>query len=150
MTDRRLHESGGPDGGTRGGYIDSFENMPGAQHQPFGAKPPKAFVPALGMSLDVEIEASIAGIVCDVSSGPLHEAAIVVKLDGELETKTQSGRRVAGSWLVLEPGGSPARWRRTGMASVELWSAPPSTDPWLDAHPGSLISATATYDFGDG
>ena len=37
--DRRLHESGGPEGGTTGSYIDSFENMPGAQNQPFGWKP---------------------------------------------------------------------------------------------------------------
>ena len=37
--DRRLHEAGGPEGGTTGSYIDSFENMPGAQNQPFGWKP---------------------------------------------------------------------------------------------------------------
>ena len=51
--DRRLHESGGPAGGTRGGYIDSFENMPGAQNQPFGATPPKAFIPAIGLTVRI-------------------------------------------------------------------------------------------------
>lgn len=37
--DRRLPEAGGPAGGTTGSYIDSFENMPGAQNQLFGWKP---------------------------------------------------------------------------------------------------------------
>ena len=31
VAERHLRESGGPTGGTTGGYIDSFENMPGDQ-----------------------------------------------------------------------------------------------------------------------
>ncbi|MEM9465567.1 MAG: hypothetical protein AAGA90_09340, partial [Actinomycetota bacterium] len=151
------HESGGPTGGTRGGYIDSFENMPGAQSQPFGASPPRAFIPELGVRVTVTAgaEASwlgpgerIEGLVCDRMPGPLPEATVVVKLDRSVEARGRSGRRVTGAWALLDPADSPTRWRSTGSARLEVWASPPSTEPWLDADIGVLADDDATYDFG--
>jgi hypothetical protein len=141
VADRSLRESGGPAGGTTGGYIDSFENMPGAQNQPFGATPPKAFVPAVGRAVEVSWpdENPVAGVVCAVLPGPLPEAPVVVRLDHELDATSGSGRSVTGSWLVLEPSGDTHRWQPTGAARGELWAHAPSAEPWLDDEPGMFV-----------
>ena len=118
--DRRLHESGGPAGGTRRLHRP-FENMPGAQNQPFGATPPKAFVPAIGLTVRIGPGPdaawlgtdSVTGIVCDIVPGQLHEATTVVKLEHPVDGVGRTGRTVTGDYLVLEPAGSPSRWRRT-------------------------------------
>ncbi|MEM7142544.1 MAG: hypothetical protein AAF548_16095 [Actinomycetota bacterium] len=154
---RTWHEAGGPNGGTRGGYIDSFENMPGAQQHAFGATPPRrAFIPAVGDRLRVtagpdglwlEPAEAVSGLVCEVLAGPLAEAAIVVKLDRSLDVVSRSGRRVSGAWLVLEPAGSPSRWRRAGDSRAEVWSTPPAADPWLAAEVGAWVDDAAAYRF---
>ncbi len=148
MADRRLDEAGGPAGGTTGGYIDSFENMPGAQNQPFGAKPRRAFVPTTGLSLTIDAGEPLRGLVCDLLAGPLPEAAVVVRLDRSVEAVGRSGRAVTGSWLVVEPVGSPGRWYRSGNARVEVWSTPPPAEPWLEDDPGVLLDEAAAYAFG--
>ena len=148
VADRRLRESGGPTGGTTGGYIDSFENMPGAQNQPFGAKPAKAFIPEIGRRVVLDLDGHVDGLVCDVLPGPLPEAAIVVKLDRELHTTTATGRHVAGRWLVVEPTGTPSRWGLRGDSRVELWAEAPPSEPWLDREPGAFLAAGTAYRFG--
>lgn len=153
--DRRLHESGGPAGGTRGGYIDSFENMPGAQNQPFGATPPKAFIPAIGLTVRIGPGPdaawlgtdSVTGIVCDIVPGQLHEATTVVKLEQPVDGVGRTGRTVTGDYLVLEPAGSPSRWRRAGAAHVEVWAEPPSSEPWLEREAGVWVDDAAPYEF---
>ena len=145
MADRRLRESGGPAGGTTGGYIDSFENMPGAQNQPFGAKPTKAFIPTVGLEMTIEGPefGVVSGIVCDVLGGPLHEAACVVRIDRSATTSTRTGREVTGTWLVVEP---TIRWSRSGDARVEVRPTPAPSEPWLDTDAGSADLARYTFD----
>ncbi|MEO0493133.1 MAG: hypothetical protein AAF081_06930 [Actinomycetota bacterium] len=153
--DRRLHEAGGPTGGTRGGYIDSFENMPGAQNQPFGSTPPKAFVPSVGLTVEIGagpestwLDEPVVGTVCDIVPGQLHEATTVVKLEAPIDAVGRTGRTVTGEYLLLEPSGSPSRWRRAGVAHVEVWAEPPSSDPWLERAAGVWVDDAAPYEFG--
>lgn len=149
------HEVGGPGGGTRGGYIDSFENMPGAQNQPFGVRGTPAFVPRVGFSVQVAggrrstwlDGAAVRGVVCDLVPGQLHQATAVVRLERPLTAVGRTGRRVHGDLLVLEPAGTPSRWHRTGHAHVELWPELPSEEPWLDRAGGIWVDDAAPYTF---
>ena len=156
MTDRRSDESGGPDGGTRGGYIDSFENMPGAQHQPFGATPPRAFVPSVGLRVSLapgpesgwlRAGHEAVGIVVDLIPGQLHEATTVVELTEPVRARGRTGREVLGSYLVIEPAGSQSRWQQAGRAHVEVWAQRPSSDPWLHREQGVWVDDAAPYTF---
>ena len=156
MADRHLRESGGPVGGTTGGYIDSFENMPGAQNQPFGSKPPPAFIPKIGLTVQLwagdeatwlSAGTSVAGIVVDLVPGQLHDATTVVQLDRLVDAFGRTGRQVCGRYALLEPAGTPSRWRRSGVAHVEVWSDPPSSEPWLERHAGVWVDDAASYRF---
>lgn len=152
--DRRLHESGGPTGGTRGGYIDSFENMPGAQNQPFGERGTRAFVPAVGLMVEITAgpeatwldEPSIRGVVSEIVPGQLHEATTVVELERPVDAVGRTGRQVTGEYLVVEPASSPSRWHRSGVAHVEVWAEPPTSEPWLTRQEGVWVDAAA-YEF---
>ena len=129
--------------------------MPGAQNQPFGATLPKAFVPAIGLTVRIGpgpdaawlgME-SVTGIVCDIVPGQLHEATTVVKLEEPVDGVGRTGRAVTGDYLVLEPAGSLSRWRRTGSAHVEVWAEPPSSEPWLEREAGVWVDDAASYEF---
>ena len=125
--------------------------MPGAQNQPFGATPPKAFLPAIGLTVRIGPGPdaawlgtdSVTGIVCDIVPGQLHEATTVVKLEQPVDGVGRTGRTVTGDYLVLEPAGSPSRWRRTGSAHVEVWAEPPSSEPWLEREAGVWVDDAA-------
>ena len=138
-------------GGTRGGYIDSFENMPGAQNQPFGAtlegvhpcdRVDRAHRPgpdAAWLGTD-----SVTGIVCDIVPGQLHEATTVVKLEEPVDGVGRTGRTVTGDYLVLEPAGpEPLAANRSAHVRAE----PPSSEPWLEREAGVWVDDAASYEF---
>ena len=155
-SDRRLHESGGPAGGTTGGYIDSFENMPGAQNQPFGAPRDRGFVPESGMTIRITSgpdggwlapDEIVDGHVVSVVPGLVERAAIVVELRVEVTGQARTDRTVTGRFVVLEPSGVPSRWARTGTADAEVWAELPPDEPWLDRQGGVTVDRAARYDF---
>ncbi|MEM8706405.1 MAG: hypothetical protein AAGE98_08105, partial [Actinomycetota bacterium] len=78
----------------------------------------------------------------------LHEATTVVRLERPVHAVGRTGRRVTGAYLVVEPAGSPSRWRRIGTAHVEVWSEPPTTEPWLTREDGVWVDDAARYEFG--
>jgi hypothetical protein len=124
--------------------------MPGAQNQPFGATPPKAFIPAIGLTVRIGPgpdaawlgTGSVTGIVCDIVPGQLHEATTVVKLEQPVGGVGRTGRTVTGGYLVL-----PSRGRRRGAAHVEVWAEPPSSEPWLQREAGVWVDDAAPYEF---
>ena len=77
--------------------------MPGAQNQPFGATPPKAFVPAIGLTVRIGPGPdaawlgtdSVTGIVCDIVPGQLHEAT-TVEARAVGDSVGRAGRTVTG------------------------------------------------------
>ena len=119
--------------------------MPGAQNQPFGAKPPKAFIPTVGLEMTIEGPefGAVSGVVCDVLGGPLHEAACVVRVERPVIASTRTGREVAGAWLVVEP---TTRWSRSGDARIEVRPTPTTPEPWHDSDAGAADLARYTFD----
>lgn len=156
VAERHLRESGGPTGGTTGGYIDSFENMPGAQNQPFGSRPTPAFFPRIGLTVHLTAspdatwlpaQTVAVGIVTELVPGQLLEATTVVRLERSVDAVGRTGRQVSGRYVVLEPAGPLRRWSRSGFAHAEVWSEPPSAEPWLQRHAGVWVDAAAHYSF---